>query len=206
MDTELDEAAWRRALGRGDADAVARLYDTYLDDILGWCRRLGGGLLDPEDAAHDVFVVALARIGSFEGRSSLRTWLFGVTRRVLANHRRRVRVRQFRERLSYSGRLMARDRGPSPAENASLSERRMLVHRCLDSLSRKHREVLVLCSLEGRTGREAAQLLGIPEATVCSRLHYARAAFGEVARRRGLVAPGEGDGGRRKRPRRGGRR
>lgn len=206
MTAKQDEAAWRRELGRGDVAAAARLYDTYLDDVLGWCRRLGGGLLDPEDAAHDVFVVALARVGSFEGRSSLRTWLFGVTRRVLANHRRRARVRKFRERLSYSGQLLARDHRPDPAQNASLRERRELVHRCLDALSRKHREVLVLCSLEGRTGREAAELLGVPEATVYSRLHYARVAFGEVARRRGLVTMDEGNGGRRKRPRRGGRR
>ena len=186
-----DEAGWARALASGDAEATARFYETFLNDVLGWCRRLGGGLLDPEDAAHDVFVVALARIESFQGRSSMRTWMFGVTRRVLANHRRRARTRQLRERLTPHGVLWGRDSGPNPAQATEARERQQQVHRCLDSLSRKHREVLVLCSLEGRTGHEAAELLGVPEATVYSRLHYARAAFRDAAHRFGLVSGDE---------------
>ncbi len=190
MEQLRDEAGWARALVSGDPDATARFYEAFLGDVLGWCRRLGGGLLDPEDAAHDVFVVALARIDSFQGRSTMRTWMFGVTRRVLANHRRRARTRQLRERLTPRGVIWGKDPGPNPAQATEAAQRQRQVHRCLDSLSRKHREVLVLCSLEGRTGREAAELLGVPEATVYSRLHYARAAFRDAAKRFGLV-PGE---------------
>ena len=188
-----DEAGWARALASGDPDATARFYETFLDDVLGWCRRLGGGLLDPEDAAHDVFVVALARIESFESRSTMRTWMFGVTRRVLANHRRRARTRQLRERLTPRGVLWGQAKGPDPAQATEAAQLQRRVHRCLGSLSRKHREVLVLCSLEGRTGREVAELLGVPEATVYSRLHYARSAFRDAARRFGLVPGDEED-------------
>lgn len=193
MESVQDEAGWARALASGDAEATARFYETYLDDVLGWCRRLGGGLLDPEDAAHDVFVVALGRVESFQARSTLRTWMFGVTRRVLANHRRRARTRQLRERLTPRGVLWGQAPGPDPAQATEAEQRRRRVHRCLDSLSRKHREVLVLCSLEGRSGREAAELLGVPEATVYSRLHYARAAFRDAAHRFGLVPVDEED-------------
>ena len=207
MAVEHDETAWVRALAKGDAAATTRLYDTFLGDVLGWCRRLGGGLIDPEDAAHDVFVVAMTRISSFRGQSSMRTWMYGVTRRVLANHRRRARTRMLRERLTRRGTVWGRDRGPSPAESASSSEQRQLVHECLDSLSGKHREVLVLCSLEGRTGREVAELLGVPEATVYSRLHYARSAFRDAAGRFGLLPSDEWSGNRKRSPgRKGGRR
>jgi len=205
MAVEQDESAWVKALVRGDAAATARLYDTFVGDVLGWCRRLGAGLIDPEDAAHDVFVVALARIGSFKGQSSMRTWMYGVTRRVLANHRRRARTRLLRERLTRRGSVWGKDGGPSPAQAASSSEQRKLVHECLEALSSKHREVLVLCSLEGRTGREVAELLGVPEATVYSRLHYARAAFREAAGRFGLV-PDDHRTGNRSPGRRGERR
>jgi len=207
MAVEQDETAWVRALAKGDAAAATRLYDTFQADVLGWCWRLGSGLIDPEDAAHDVFVVALARIGSFRGQSSMRTWMYGVTRRVLANHRRRARTRLLRERLTKRGEVWGTDRGPTPADAASSSEQRRLVHECLESLSAKHREVIVLCSLEGRTGREVAELLGVPEATVYSRLHYARTAFREAAGRFGLVPSDHRSGKQRRSPgRRGGRR
>jgi RNA polymerase sigma-70 factor, ECF subfamily len=186
MGDTTDQMAWVRALAAGDDAARARLYDTFIADVLGWCRRLGGLGVDPEDAAHDVFVVAMARIGSFRGDSSMRTWMFGVTRRVLANARRRARTRRLREQLTGRRLAWAPDRGPGPASATLQREREQQVHRCLDALTSKHREVLVLCSLEERSAREASELLGVPEATVYSRLHYARAAFRKAASRQGL--------------------
>ncbi len=201
MGAFADEKAWARALAAGDEAARARLYDTYIADVLGWCRRLGGFGVDPEDAAHDVFVVALDRVGSFRGDSTMRTWMFGVTRRVLANARRRAKTRRLREQLTGRRLAWAPDRGPGPARATLQHEREQQVHRCLDALSPKHREVLVLCSLEERSAREASELLGVPEATVYSRLHYARAAFRKAARRYDLfateqAAPDAGSNGR----------
>lgn len=199
----VDEAAWLRDLARGDPGARARFYEHYLDDVIGWCWRLGGGTVDPEDAAHDVFVVALSKIGSFRGDSSLRTWLFGVTRRVLANQRRRVRTRRLRERLvpDVSGRH--RSTRPGPLEEVVRDEEVATIHRCLDALSRKDREVLVLCAIEGRSAREVAALIGTTEGAVYTRLHHARRRFRRAASRAGLRSPAErarrgdrGQGGR----------
>ncbi len=189
-----DDPAWLRKLADGDPVARGQFYDLFQRDVLGWCRRMGGINVDAEDAAHDVFMVALGRLESFRGDSSLRTWLFGITRRVLANQRRKAKVRRLRETLLGDRSQTTPDRGPGPLGRALQNEQVRRVHRCLDALSAKHREVLVLCSLEGRSGQEAAELLGIPEATVYSRLHYARAAFRKAARRQGLVHGGNGDG------------
>jgi RNA polymerase sigma-70 factor, ECF subfamily len=187
----VEEAAWRRELARGDPEARARFYERYLDDVLGWCWRLGGGTVEPEDAAHDVFVVALSKVSAFRGDSSLRTWLFGVTRRVLANKRRRVRTRRSREQLvpEHSGRF--RSPGPGPLEEALRDEELAQVHRCLETLSRKDREVLVLSALEGRPAREVAELIGTTEGAVYTRLHHARKRFKRVAQRLGLQSPAE---------------
>lgn len=187
----VDEAQWLQDLARGDPEAQARFYDRFLDDVVGWCWRLGGGTLDPEDAAHDVFVVALSKVGSFRGDSSLRTWLFGVTRRVLANQRRRVKTRRLRERLvpEPSGRAAAK--GPGPLEEVLRDEELQLVHRCLDGLSSKDREVLVLSALEGRPAREVAELIGTTEGAVYTRLHHARRRFRRTAQRLGLQSPAE---------------
>lgn len=174
-----------RRLAAGEPEARAALYERHLDDVLGWCVRLGGGRVDPEEAAHDVFVVALTRIGTFRGDSALRTWLFGVTRRVLANQRRRAATRRVWESLT--GRVDDRPGGIDPQTGAIRSERQRLVHRCLDGLSRKHREVMVLSLLEERPAREVAEILGVPEGTVYSRLYHARRTFRRTAERHGLV-------------------
>ncbi len=182
-----DEASWMADLAAGEPAARSRFYDEYQRDVLGWCRRLGGGIVEPQDAAQDVFIVAFGRLDSFRGESSLRTWMFGITRRVLANNRRKARMRRWRETLMGSKASLTPDRGPGPLAETIRSEKVRQVHKCLDTLSDKHREVLVLCSLEGRSGQEASEILGVPEATVYSRLHYARAAFRKVARRNGLA-------------------
>jgi len=183
-----EQADLCRRLADGDGAARAELYERHLDDVLGWCVRLGGGRLDPEEAAHDVFVVALTRIGSFRGDSALRTWLFGVTRRVLANQRRKAATRRMWERLT--GQLDDLPGGVDPQTGALVNERQRLVHRCLDALSPRHREVMVLSLLEERPAPEVAEILGVPEGTVYSRLYHARQGFRRAAARHGLVDEG----------------
>ncbi len=180
-----DEVDLCRRLAAGDRDARAALYERHLDDVLGWCVRLGSGRVDPEEAAHDVFVVALTKVGSFRGDSALRTWLFGVTRRVLANQRRRARTRRLWETLT--GRIDVHPEGGDPLAGTLRSERQRLVIRCLESLSLKHREVVVLNLLEGRPAHEVAEILGVPEGTVYSRLHHARRSFRRAAGQIGLM-------------------
>ena len=82
------------ALRSGDPGAVDAFYRDYAPRVLGWAIRLGGPDLDPEDAAHEVFETAFKRLSGFRGDSKLSTWLFGVTRRSLANQRRKAALRR----------------------------------------------------------------------------------------------------------------
>lgn len=173
----------------GDADARTRFYRQYHRDVLGWCRRLGGGLVDPEDAAHDVFEVALHRVVTFRGDSSLARWLFGLTRKVLANHRRRARTRRLREWLTDTPARSASSPTRDPLKKMLDGELLRSLHVAIGSLTRKQREVLVLCAIEERSGGEVADILGVSRATVYNRLHSARRAFARHSRGSGLVRP-----------------
>jgi len=162
--------------------AREQLLDRHLPQVLQWCARLGGPLVDPEDAAQDVFIVVLTRLGQLRDPEAFRPWLFGVVRRVLAKHRRRVWLKRWVGDVPEG----ALHPGQGPDELAASREEGRQVHEALDALPRAQREALVLCDLEGHSTREAAELLGIPSGTVKSRLRLGRARFRKEAARQGL--------------------
>ncbi|MED5374235.1 MAG: sigma-70 family RNA polymerase sigma factor [Myxococcota bacterium] len=170
-------------LRAGEPHAVAAFYREHAPRVLGWCIRMGGPHIDAEDAAHTVFETALGKLEGYRGDAQLSTWLYSITRRVLANLRRRARLRRF----------IGLDRVPEPdsgedlhGDLARLRERRAVQHT-LERLPDASREVLVLCDLEERSAPEVAELLGIPTGTVYSRLHKARRLFKQACLREGLV-------------------
>ena len=176
------------ALRAGDSAAVSAFYKTYARTVLGWCIRLGGPNLDAEDSAHEVFETALKRLESYRGESSPRTWLYGVTRRVLANKRRRAALRRF---VGMEDVREPESGDNQEAEVVALRQRRLVQHT-LERLRPKHREVLVLSDLEGRSAPEVSELLGIPAGTVYSRLHAARRSFKAACAAEGLVPETDG--------------
>ncbi len=187
--TDRDLIAGLRA---GELWAVDRLYRDNAPRVLGWCIRLGGPSLDPEDLAQQVFETAITSCGRFRGDSSLSTWLFGITRNSIRNARRRAALRRF---VGMDAIPEPRDRGPDTEGRAVQNERRRAVQAALEDLKTAQREVLVLADLEGRTAPEVAAMLGIPAGTVYSRLHHARRAFATALEARGLPAGEEPEEG-----------
>lgn len=173
------------ALRAGELWAVDRLYREYGAAVLGWTIRLGGPSIDAEDTAHEVFVVALRRASSFRGESSVSTWLFGITRNVVANARRRAAFRQFfgLESVPEPAAPMA-----DPGDALDRRRQRRLVQVALEALPTAQREAVVLVDLEGRAATEAAEMLGVPVGTMYSRLHTARHALAKALRAQGVDA------------------
>jgi RNA polymerase sigma-70 factor, ECF subfamily len=135
-----------------------------------------------DDAVQDVFMVVHRRLGEFEGRAALRTWLYAIARRVAGNHRRGVLRRGQLEPIS--------DQlgDPSPHGPRDLVERaeagRLLVE-LVGRLDDDKREVFILIEVEQMSAPEVAEMLGINLNTVYSRLRAARLAFErELAARR----------------------
>jgi RNA polymerase sigma-70 factor (ECF subfamily) len=166
-----------------DARALEALYRAHVRTVLGWVIRLGGPELVPDEVAQDVFEVVLSRAHTFREGERVEAWLWGITRRVVANARRRARFRRFfgleEARPPISG-------DPGPDE---VYARRRRVQEMLSVLSDTQREAVVLVDLEGRSAVEAAELLQVPVGTVYSRLHTARRMLGAKYLEEGVLAP-----------------
>lgn len=171
-----------RAAQAGDPEAAAALASALVPKVLSWCQRLSGPGIDAEDAAHDVLVTLLDNLDQIRRAERLESWLFTVTRRTLA---RRGRSRRLWVLLGALG-VEPAYRGPSPEERSDQDQTSQRVRAVLAILPAPQREVLVLCDMEDRSAAEAAQLLGVSEGTVRSRLRLGRARFARVARQRAL--------------------
>jgi RNA polymerase sigma-70 factor (ECF subfamily) len=159
---------------------VEQVYQGYFDFV--WCaaRRLGVPPASLDDVVQDVFVVVHRRLPDFEGRSSVKTWLFGIVLRISRDHRRAVRRK---------GGLAPLDEGmadgrPSPLEATVQSEALQRIHDLLGELDDAKREVWIMAEFEQMTVPEIAEVLGINHNTVYSRLRAARIAFAEAWARR----------------------
>lgn len=150
------------------------LSHVYVEHFDFACRSLSLLGVAPdglEDAAQDVFGVVSRRLGEFDGRVSLRTWLFAIVQRVAANHRRTHR-RKNQPLLPLSA--ATRADGASPEENAQAAQAASLVQRFCDGLDESRRAVFVLALVEEVPAREIAPLLGVPLFTVYSRIRSLR--------------------------------
>ncbi len=159
-----------------DPQQFDRFYRSNASDVLRWVIRLGGTLLDAEDVTHDVFSVAWKRRAQLT-HGEPRAWLYGITRNVVANKRRRARLRRF---VGLHSIAPVPDPRPGADERVEALFRRRLVQEALETLSDKHREAVVLFDLEELSAVEAAAMIGVSVGTVYSRLHHGRKRFGEA--------------------------
>ena len=167
----------------GDATAWRQLYDAHYDFVLGAARRLGIPTAELDDVLQESFLVAFRKLDAFrDGRFS--TWLFRIVANVVSNKHRRRRIRDAFAALL--GRAEPQhQRGPDRDYDAR--EAHAAVSDVLARMAPKKREVFALFELEGLTGEEVAERVGCRVETVWTRLHYARADFERIARKRGVV-------------------
>jgi RNA polymerase sigma-70 factor (ECF subfamily) len=175
------------AIHRGDPAAINALCEDWLPTVLQWCRRLCGARVDADHAAQDVFLVVIRRVHTVERPEQLPSWMFAVTRRVLAQHRRRAWVRRW-----LPGDVPeVSDPRHSPARHTEQRELAHQVASVLQQMPDDLRAVLVLCDMEDRTDPEAAAILGLKVGTAKSRLRRARERFRELCIKNG-IAPSTG--------------
>ena len=137
-----------------------------------------------DDAAQDVFLVVHRRLAEFEGRSSIKTWLYGITRRVAKDYRRRA-SRKEQGLVSTDGPIapqLVSDQN-SPDENAARNQAAQTLERILAGLDESRREVFVLAEMEQMTAPEIAEALSLNLNTTYSRLRAARAEFEKAVAR-----------------------
>ena len=167
------------------ADTELRVEDVYRDQFgFVWrsLRHLGVAESDVEDAVQDVFIIVHAKLASFERRSQLTTWIYGICLNVAQSRRRRAHVR--RELPTDPHALSTAPGELTRVDEAhARREAERVLDAILDTLPLEQRAVFTLFELEGRTCEEIAGLCEIPIGTVYSRLRLAREAFKRASAR-----------------------
>ncbi len=153
--------------GREEA-ALAVLVRRHGPMVWGVCRRLLGNYHDAEDAFQATFLVLVRKASSIAPRERVVNWLYGVAHQTALKARatamkQRARERQVKEMPE-----------PEAVRRGLPSDLRPWLDEELIRLPDPYRVVLLLCDLEGKTRKEAARHLGVPEGTVASRLARAR--------------------------------
>jgi RNA polymerase sigma-70 factor, ECF subfamily len=166
----------------GEAPSFEAVYEAHFDFVWRSLRRLGVSESGAEDAVQEVFLVVHRRLGEFEARSSVKTWLFGIARKIASRYRRA------RDRRPETGGTPAletlRDRAQHGSdESLARAQALVLLDTLLDELDEEKREVFVLAELEQMTMPEIGQALGLNVNTAYTRLRAARRDFERAAAR-----------------------
>lgn len=163
-----------------------RVYDEHVDAVWRSVRRLGVPELSADDVVQGIFLVVHRRLGEFEQRSSVRTWIFSIMIRAVADHRRSVRRKS--PHWLQGGEPAELEhlpdvQGTTPYDAMVKAEAARTIEELLETLDQDKRAVFVLAELEQLTATEIAEATGITTQQVYSRLRAARTDFERAAAR-----------------------
>ncbi len=164
--------------------AVAALVQRHGPMVWGVCRRVLGNHHDAEDAFQATFLVLVRKARSVRPREMVGNWLYGVAHHTALKARATRAKRSTREKQVID---MPESEAPREAARGDLQ---IALDQELSRLPDKYRVALVLCDLEGKTRKEAARQLGLPEGTLAGRLTRGRALLARRLARAGVVLPG----------------
>ena len=134
-------------------------------------RCCDGDRTEAEEVLHLAYLKILEGRARFDGRSSFRTWLFGVIRRTAWEERRRGWTQRLRL-LDWWRDRWTEPASPAVDDQVGTADEAARLRHCLGKLSRRQQEVLHLVFYQGLTVQEAAAVLGLPVGT--ARTHYER--------------------------------
>lgn len=171
----------------GRHDALEALVAEHEAAVFRYAMALVRRREDAEEVLQDVFIALMRYAGAFRGDASLRTWLLTVTRNA-AFRRRKETAKRAEEPLDLDALGSAAGWGAADPELLAMrAERREELERALAGLGEEDREMILLRDLEGLSGRETADMLGLSMAAMKSRLHRARLRLAAALRTGGVI-------------------
>ena len=178
--TIIDDPLFIARLREGDRDALEKVVMLYLPQALRAARASGLPRERAEDIVQSAFATFIEKIGEFEGRSRVRTWLFGILyRKILEAGRQTERDRQVDDVAEVDYSRFRPDgtwaRPPQPADMAVYNrEIRKYISECLDGVSEKQRMTFILREVELMETAEICEILGVTPANFGVLIHRAR--------------------------------
>jgi RNA polymerase sigma-70 factor (ECF subfamily) len=162
-----------------EALAFEDVYEEHVTFVWRSARRLGVNESAVDDVVQEIFLVVLRRLGEFESRSTLKTWLFAIVLRVVRDHRRSVRRKSphHTQQGPTDPDTLSDGSNLGPHETAARVEGLRVLHELLDTLEDDKREIFVLAELEQLSAPDIAEATGTNVNTVYTRLRAARHDF-----------------------------
>ncbi|HET7849704.1 MAG TPA: sigma-70 family RNA polymerase sigma factor [Pseudolabrys sp.] len=181
MQTTSDEVLIGR-IAAGDRTAMQVLFARHHVKVYRFVLRLVRNEAAAEDLISEVFFDVWRNAAKFEGRSAVSTWLLGIARfKALSALRRKPE-----EELDDETAEAIEDTSDDPEAALAKKDKGAVLRQCLSALSAEHREIVDLVYYHEKSVEEAAQIVGIPEATVKTRMFYARRKLGELLKQHGV--------------------
>ena len=181
VETTSDESLIR-SIAKGNKRALELLFTRHNVRIYRFILRLTGNTALAEDIVNDVFIEAWRNAGKFEARSRVSTWLLAIGRYKALTALRERREAQWDD--DSAANIVDDANDPEiVAHQASLGA---VIQKCLMQLPAYQREIIDLVYYHGKTVLEVAQIAGIPEGTVKSRMFHARSRMVHLLQEAGI--------------------
>lgn len=169
-------------IANGDRLAMQVLFARHHVRVFRFVLRLVRDEASAEDLISEVFLDVWRQAGKFEGRAAVSTWLLAIARfKALSMLRRKPE-----EELDEETAEAIEDGADTPDVTLEKKQKSEVIRDCLTSLSAEHREIIDLVYYHEKSVEEVAEIVGIPEATVKTRMFYARKKLAELLKAQGI--------------------
>jgi RNA polymerase sigma-70 factor, ECF subfamily len=169
-------------VAKGDKDAMRVLFARHNLRVFRFLIRMVGNEATAEDLLNEVFVHVWRTADRFEARSQVSTWILGIARYKALTA---LRSRTFDE-LDEEAAEAIEDTADDPEVAVQKAERSALLQSCLSQLSSAHRQVVDLVYYHEQSIEEVAQIIGVPQNTVKTRVFHARKRIAELMAAQGV--------------------
>jgi RNA polymerase sigma-70 factor (ECF subfamily) len=181
MPTTSDEVLIAR-IAKGERLAMEELYGRYRVPVYRFVLRMVRNPTTAEDLNSDVFLDVWRQAGTFEGRSAVSTWLFSIARFKALNALQRRPMEELDDEKAGA----IEDQADDPEIALAKKDKAAVLRACLLKLSAEHREIVNLVYYQHKSVEDVAGIVGIPEATVKTRMFYARKKLSELLTEQGI--------------------
>jgi RNA polymerase sigma-70 factor (ECF subfamily) len=169
-------------IAKGDKDAMKVLFARHNVRVFRFLIRIVGNEASAEDLLNEVFVEVWRTAERFEARSQVSTWILGIARFKALTSLRRRSCDELDDEMAES----IEDTADDPEVSVQKIERSAILQDCLKQLSIAHRQVVDLVYYHDQSIEEVAQIIGVPQNTVKTRVFHARKRIAELMAARGV--------------------